>query len=64
MEELRPAQVRPIKLRVMFNDGSLMQVFECHFWTCGERDLDLFRVREGRLEQFAAIGHVMRVEEI
>jgi hypothetical protein len=60
---LNPGYVKVLKLRVSFTNGNPARSFECHFWTIGTSDLDLYKVNEGRLEQFAAIGSIDSVEE-
>jgi len=61
---LKTEGVRPITLRVKFNDGASQKEWECHLWTTGTGYVDLFRVEDGKLIQFAALTNVSRVEEI
>lgn len=55
--------VRPIKLKVTFNDNASKE-WECHYWICGAIDVALFRAENGKLIQFAVLGNVSRIEEL
>ena len=61
---LNTEAVRPIRLKVTFHNNA-PEEWQCHFWSCGtETYVDLFRVEDGKLIQFAALSNVSRVEEL
>lgn len=77
MKNLSSAQLKPIKIQVTRNfthlvDGEVVNFSmveqECHWYTFVENaegsSIDLYRVRNGRLERFAAYNGVVSAEEV
>ena len=60
---LQVENIRPIHLVISKCTGTKTKR-QCHFWNIYEGRVDLYEVKDGRLEQVATIGNVESVEEV
>ena len=60
---LKTETVNPIKLNIKQINGQRLERW-CHYWNISSTDIDLFEVKDGRIEQVAAIGNIESIEEV